>query len=147
MSFLRVALRLILGVNICLHHASRWTRMVWGSLPGAVHHFHAPQFFENDTTPILRRPDRPQSALTLAVILIAGHARLAQAIAAQPVRAKQPRKVFIDGPDGSFILDRPSKSAGTSPPPSGSLPGLHSSQLHDTACGRYLHSHQQFITQ
>ena len=75
MSLLRVALRLILGVNICLHHASRWTRMVWGSLPGAVHQFHAPQFFENDTTPILRRPDRPQSALTLAAILITEHSR------------------------------------------------------------------------
>jgi hypothetical protein len=28
MSLLRVALRLILDVNICLHHTSRWTRMV-----------------------------------------------------------------------------------------------------------------------
>ena len=33
MSLLRVALRLIVGVNICVHHASRWTRMVWGGLP------------------------------------------------------------------------------------------------------------------
>src|SRR5262249_26697947 len=98
MSLLRVALRLILGVNLCLHHASRWTRMVWRGLPGTVHQFRAAQFLNNDTTPILRRPDRPQSALALAAILIAEHARLAQAIAAQPVRAKQPRKVFIDWP-------------------------------------------------
>src|SRR5215469_9406288 len=97
MSLLRVGLRLILGVNICLHHASRWTRMVWGGLPGAVHQFHAAQFLENDATPILRRPDRSQSALAFAAVLIAEYARLAQAIAAQAVRAKQPREFFIDG--------------------------------------------------
>jgi hypothetical protein len=105
MSLLRVALRLILGVNICFYHASRWTRTVGGasrSRPPVPRG----EFLENDTTPTLRRPDRLQSALTLAAILIAEHATLAQAIAAQPVRAKQPRKVFIDGLDGSLILDR-----------------------------------------
>src|SRR5262249_60555938 len=107
MSLLRVALRLILCINISLYHTSCRTRMVWGGLPGAVHQFHAAQFLENDTTPILRRPDRPQTALPLAAILIAEHARFAQAIAAQPVRAKQPRKAFIDGPDGLLILHRP----------------------------------------
>ena len=104
MSLLRVALRL--RRNICVHYASRWTRMVWGGLPGIVQQFHPAQFLENNTTPILRRPDRPQSALAFAAILIAEHARLAQAIAAQPVRAKQPRQIFIDGPDRSLIRYR-----------------------------------------
>jgi hypothetical protein len=46
MSILRVALRLIVGVNICLHHTSRWTRMIWSGLPGTVQQFHAAQFLE-----------------------------------------------------------------------------------------------------
>ena len=104
MSLLRVTLRLILCVNICLYHASCWTRMVGSSLPGTVYQFHAAQFLENDATPILRRSDRPQSAFALTAILIAEHARLAQAIAAQPVRAKQPREFFVDGADRPFIL-------------------------------------------
>ncbi len=106
MSLLRVALRLIVGVNICVHHASRWTRMVWGGLPRIVQQFHLAQFLENDTTPVLRRPDRPQSALAFAAILVAEHTRLAHAIAAQPVRAKQPREIFIDGADRSLIRYR-----------------------------------------
>ena len=106
MSFLRVALRLIVGINICVHHASRWTRMVWSSLPGIVQQFHPAQFLENDATPILRRPDRAQSALAFAAILIAEHARLAQAVAAQPVRTKQPREFFIDRTDRSLIRYR-----------------------------------------
>ena len=59
MSLLRVALRLILGINIGLHHTSRWTRMVWSGHPETVQQFHAAQLLENDATPILRRPDRP----------------------------------------------------------------------------------------
>ena len=137
MSLLRVALRLILRVNICLHHASRRTRMVWGGLPGTVQQFHATQLLENHATPILLRPDRPQSALALAAILIAEHARLSQAIATQPVRAKQPGEFFVDGADRSLNSRLPSKSAGTSPPRSGSLASRHSSQLHDTARGGY----------
>src|SRR5262249_25093748 len=101
MSLLRVALRLILGVNICLHHASCWTRVIRGGLPGTVQQFHPAQFLENDATPILRRTDRPQPALAFATVLIAEHARLAQAIASQPVRAKQPGEFFIDGADRS----------------------------------------------
>ena len=111
MSLLRGALRLILGVNICLYHASRWTRMVWGGLPGIVHQFDPAQFLENDATPILRRPDRPQSALALATILITKHARFTQTIAAQPMRAKQPREIFVNRADRPFILDcRPDQS-------------------------------------
>ena len=97
MSLLRSALRLILGVNICLDHASGWTRMVWGGPPGIVHQFHAAQFLENDATPILRRPDRPQSTFAFTAILIAEHAGLAPAIAAKPMWAKQPRKILVDG--------------------------------------------------
>src|SRR5215831_11814880 len=106
MSLLRVTLRLILGVNIRLHHTSRWTRMVWSGFPGTLQQFHAAQFLENDATPILRRPDRPQSALAFAAVLIAQYARLAQAIAAQAVRAEQPREFFVDGVNRSPILDR-----------------------------------------
>ena len=54
MSFLWVAFWLIVGVDICVHHASRWTGMVWSGLPGTVHQFHTAQFFENHATPILR---------------------------------------------------------------------------------------------
>jgi hypothetical protein len=50
---LRVAFRLILGVDISDDDTSRRTRMVWGGLPGAVQQFHPSQFLENDTTPIL----------------------------------------------------------------------------------------------
>src|SRR5262249_10979530 len=50
MSLLWVALRLILGVHICVHHASRWTRVVWGGLPEIVQQLHPAQFLENDAT-------------------------------------------------------------------------------------------------
>jgi hypothetical protein len=106
MSLLRVALRLIFGVNICLHHASRWTRMVWGGLPGTVQQFYSAQLLENDTTPILGRTYRPQSTLALATILITEHARLSQTIAAQPMRIKQPRKLFVDRADRTLVRYR-----------------------------------------
>lgn len=61
---------------------------------------------KHHATPVLRRPDRHQSALALAAILIAEHARLPQAIAAQTVRAKQPRQLFIDGADRLLVCDR-----------------------------------------
>src|SRR5215472_3197915 len=80
-SLLRVVLWVIFGINICLHHASRWTRMVRGGLPGTIQKFHLAQFLENNTTPIPRRPDRPQSALAFTAVLIAEHARLSPAIA------------------------------------------------------------------
>jgi len=133
MSLLRVALRLILRVNICLHHTSGWTGMVWGSLPGTVQQLHAPQFLEHNAPPILRRADRPQSAHTLAAILIAEHARLAQAIAAQPVRTEQPGEFFVDGADRLLIRYRRPNQPVTCPPPSVSLPRRRSSPLHDTA--------------
>jgi hypothetical protein len=104
--FLRVAFRLILGVNIRLHNASCWARMIWSGLPGIVQQFHPAQFLENDATPILWRPARPQSAFAFAAVLIAEHARLAQTIAAQTVRAKQPRKFLIDGSDRLFVRHR-----------------------------------------
>lgn len=103
MPLLRVALWLIVGVNIRLDYASRWTRMVWGGLPGTVQPFYPAQFLENDTPPILRRPDWPQSAFTLAAILIAEHARFSPAIAAQPMRTEQPRELFIDRADRPLI--------------------------------------------
>src|SRR5262245_42820856 len=111
MPLLRVALRLILSVDIGVHHASRWTRMVWGSPPKVTQQFDPPQFLENDATPILRRTDRPQSALAVAAILIDEYARLAQAIASQTVRAKQPREFLIDGGDRLLIRDcRPNQA-------------------------------------
>ena len=100
--------------------------------PGIVQQFHPAQFLEHDATPILRRPDRPQSAFALAAILIAEHARFAQTIAAQPVRAKQPRELLVDGSDRLPVRHRH---------PNQPVHVLHrldlcldnSSQLHDTA--------------
>jgi len=51
-SLLWVALGLILGIDIGFHDAGRWTGMIRGGLPGAVHQLYTPQFLEN-TTPIL----------------------------------------------------------------------------------------------
>lgn len=106
MSFLRITLWLILGVDIRFHHASRWTRVIWGGPPGIVYQFYPAQFLENDATPIICRTDRPQSALAVAAILIAEHPRLAEAIASQPVRAKQSREFLIGGGDRLPIRDR-----------------------------------------
>src|SRR5439155_19434305 len=83
-----------------------WPEVIRHSLPRTAQHIYLPQLFENDATPILRRPDRPQTALALATVLIAQHARLAHAIPAQPVRAKQPWKVFIDGADRLLLRYR-----------------------------------------
>src|SRR5215472_18306343 len=106
MPLLRITLRLILGVDIRLHHASCWTRMIWSGPPGIVHQFHPAQFLENDATPILRRSDRSQSTLAFAAVLIAEYAGLAQAIAAQSMRAKQSREFFIDRTDRPPICYR-----------------------------------------
>src|SRR5262249_21739875 len=106
LSSLRVACRLILRVNICLHHTSCWTRMVWGGLPGTVPQFYPAQFLENDATPVRRRPDRPQSALAVSAILIAEYARLAHTVAAQPVRTKQTVALLINGANWLPIRNR-----------------------------------------
>ncbi len=50
--------------------------------------------------------DRPQTALACAAALITQDAKLPQPIAAKPMRAKQPRKIFVDGPDRLFIRYR-----------------------------------------
>jgi len=99
MSLLRVAIRLIFSVNIRVHHTSRWTRVVWGGLPGPIQQFHPTQFLKHNTTPILGRTYRPQPSLAFAPILITENARLAQTIATQTVRAKQPREIFVDCAD------------------------------------------------
>src|SRR4051794_22602870 len=106
MSVLRVALRLILGVDICVHDTTGRPGGIRRSLPRTAQQLSLPQLFENDATPILRRPHRPQTALALATVLIAQHARLAHTIPAQPVRAQQPRKVFIDSADRLLLRYR-----------------------------------------
>src|SRR5689334_17166863 len=75
------------------------TGVVWCGPPRIVHQFHAPQFLENHATPVLRRTDRRQTGLAFSAILIAEYARLAQAVAAQPVRTKQTVTLLINGAD------------------------------------------------
>jgi hypothetical protein len=106
MSLLRLALRLILGIDIRVNDASGRTRMIRSGLPGTVQQFHSAQFLENDATPIPRRPHRPQSAFTLPAILIAEHATFTGTIAAQPVRAKQAREILVNGSDRLLLRHR-----------------------------------------
>ncbi len=90
MSLLRIALRLIFRVDIRFHYASGWTRMTWGGTPRAAHQFYLPQHLEDDATPVICRTDRAQPALALAAALVTQNTELPEAIAAQPVRTKQP---------------------------------------------------------
>jgi hypothetical protein len=85
---LRITLRLILGVDIRFHDTSSWTSVVWGGSPRAAHEFYPLQFLEDYATPILRRTNRPQTALALAAALITEDAKLPQPITAKPMRAK-----------------------------------------------------------
>src|SRR5215203_1168063 len=103
---LRFALRLILGVDICVDDTTGRPGVIRRGFPRTAQQLYLPQLFENDATPILRRSHRAQTALALATVLIAQHARLAHAIPAQPVRAKQPRKVFIDSADRLLLRYR-----------------------------------------
>ena len=74
--------------------------------PKIVHQFHPPELLENDAPPIGRGTHRRQAALALAAILITEDATLAQAIATQSMRAKQPRAIFVDGADRLFARYR-----------------------------------------
>ena len=80
--------------------------MVWCGPPGIVHQFHTPQFLENHATPVVRRTDRRQTGLALSAILIAEYARLAQAVAAQPVWTKQTVALLVNGADRLLVGDR-----------------------------------------
>jgi hypothetical protein len=83
MSFLWIALGLILGVNIGLDDTTCRAGMIRRRLPRAVQQFHPAQFFKDNATPIFRRAHWRQTALTVAAILIAEHAGLAEAVTAQ----------------------------------------------------------------
>ncbi len=106
MPLLRITRRLILGVDIRFHDTSGWTGVVRGGLPRAAHEFYPPQFLENNATPILRRTNGPQTALALAAALITQDAKLPHPIAAKPMRAKQPREIFVDSADPLLIRYR-----------------------------------------
>lgn len=106
MPLLRITLRLIFGVDIRFHDTSSWAGVVRGGFPRAAHEFYPPQFLENDATPILRRTTRLQTALALAAALITQDAKLPQSIAAKPMRAKQPREIFVHGADRLLIRYR-----------------------------------------
>jgi hypothetical protein len=103
---LRITRRLILGIDIRFHNTSSWTGVVRGGLPRAAHEFHPPQLLENNATPILRRAERPQTALALAAALITKDTKLPQPIAAKSMRAKLPREVFVYRADRLFIRYR-----------------------------------------
>ena len=109
MPLLRVALRLILGVNIRLHHKSRWTRMVWTL-------FEEPSI--SSTRRSFSKTTQPQFSgdpIGPNPLSLSPPARLAEAIRSQPVRTKQPRALLIDGADRLLIRDRRPKSGGTFP--------------------------------
>ena len=105
MPLLWIALGLILGIDIRIHDTSSWTGMVRRRLPRAVQQFHPAQFFKDNATPIFRRAHWRQTALTVAAILIAEHAGLAEAITAQPVGAKQTIALLINGADRLLVGD------------------------------------------
>jgi len=105
-SLLWITLGLILGIDIRLDDAGGGTGMVRRGLPGTVHQFHPLQLLENDATPILRRTYRSETALALSTILITEHTLLAEAVAAQPMRAKQTVTLFVNGADRLFVRNR-----------------------------------------
>ena len=88
MSFLWIALGLILRVNVGFSHAGPGTRMIRRCMPGAIRHFHPAKFFERDTTPVCERAWRLKSGLAIAAVLKTQHAKLSFLIPAQSVWAE-----------------------------------------------------------
>src|SRR5262245_54310416 len=54
LSFLRIALRLILGIDIGLDHTCGRTRMVRRRFPRTFQQLHSPEFLQDDAPPIRR---------------------------------------------------------------------------------------------
>jgi hypothetical protein len=88
LSLLRIALWLILGIDVGLDHAGGRTRMVRRGFPRTFQQFHSPEFFQHDAAPVCRGTYRFQPTLTFAAILVAEYARLAYPITAQSVGTK-----------------------------------------------------------
>jgi len=51
---LRIALRLILGIDIRFDHAGGRPRVVRRGFPGTLQQFHSPEFLQDDAAPIFR---------------------------------------------------------------------------------------------
>ena len=71
--------------------------MVGCGAPPVLQEFHPAELLERGATPVGRGTRRFQSALALAAILVAQHPKFSGTIPAQPVRAKQPKPLVIDG--------------------------------------------------
>jgi hypothetical protein len=75
----------------------------WGSLPGAIQQFHAPEFVQRDAKPVLRRPYRLPAGFTLSTILVAKHPILPFFVPSHPVRTKQTRAIVITAEIGRRV--------------------------------------------
>src|SRR4051812_6074962 len=109
MSFLWIAFRIILGVNIGVSDARGGAGMIGGSAPRAFDKFPCAEFPTRNPAPVGRRPNRFQPTFALSAVLIAQNSQLPVPVPPQPVGTKQPRErivhrgyrtsVFHRGPD------------------------------------------------
>ena len=81
--------------------------MIRGCLPAIIEQFDTAQHCQRDTTPVIRRSGRTQTALAFPAILITKHPQFALAVPTEPMRTEQPRPLVIDGRNRSALLNRP----------------------------------------
>ena len=88
MSFLRIAVRLIFGVDIEFGHTRLRPRVIRRRAPSVLEQFHLAQFRHCNAAPVSWGPLRFQSTLTFSAVLITQNSRLSTPIPAQPVRTQ-----------------------------------------------------------
>jgi hypothetical protein len=85
MSLLRIAKRMILGIDVHVDYAACRAGVIRGCPPGPTYPFHPAQFFQRNASPVLRRSRRTESSLAFPAILITKNSLLALAVASQTV--------------------------------------------------------------
>jgi hypothetical protein len=147
MSFLWIALGLILRVDIGFGHAGSRARMVGCCAPGTFHKLHPAEFLQRHTTPVCRRARR-------AGVRFGFRRRIGSTVrgVALPDCGSVGADKTIDAGPGSGLRlavysTRQSRPTYKSPPPVGSAPGQSASQLTLTTSPGYLQQRLYFMTQ
>ena len=100
MSLLRLAIRMIFGIDIDIGYAGRSPRVVGGGLPRTIEQFHVSEFVERNAPPVSGRAGRLQPAFALSAELIAKRPQLPVFVPPQAMRAEQARESAIESRDG-----------------------------------------------
>jgi hypothetical protein len=93
---LRVALRIVFGIDIGIDYAGGGARVVRGCPPRTVEQFDSTQLLQGNTAPVGRRSRRLETAFALAAVLITEDSKPALPVPPQPVWTEQARMFVIN---------------------------------------------------